>query len=195
MTAERRAAPSGWFLRLPLTATPWHLNKPRKQYNPNNRANIRKIPIESRNIIQNNYYLCKGYVELSHSGLIFVVITGMLLGNTTPQGVTTHSRTFRAGEFLHFIATHRAELWRAVKKNITYDPDLFDDAMVAAVVKVYNAIESGRDVADFKQYFFMAAKWEYINTDNATRRKKAHNAPLSAADGEAVPTKPTSGLF
>ena len=118
----------------------------------------------------------------------------MLLGNTTPQGVTTHSRTFRAGEFLHFIAENRAELWRAVRKNITYDPNLFDDAMAAAVVKVYNAIESGRDVADFKQYFFMAAKWEYINTDNATRRRKANNAPLSAADGEAVPTNPTADL-
>lgn len=112
----------------------------------------------------------------------------------TPNSVTAHPRHSRAGEFLRFIAENRAELWRAVKKNITYDPDLFDDAMAAAVVKVYNAIESGRDVADFKQYFFMAAKWEYINTDNATRRKKAINAPLSAADGETVPTNPTADL-
>lgn len=118
----------------------------------------------------------------------------MILEKNTPNGVTAHPRHSRAGEFLRFIAENRAELWRAVKKNITYDPDLFDDAMAAAVVKVYNAIESGRDVADFKQYFFMAAKWEYINTDNATRRRKANNAPLSAADGEAVPTNPTADL-
>lgn len=118
----------------------------------------------------------------------------MILEKNTPHGVIAPPRATRGEEFLCFIAENIKQLRRAVKKNITYNPDIFDDVINTAIVKVHNAIEAGRDVADFKQYFFTAAKWEYIHTDNATRRKAAINAPLSAADGEPVPTNPTADL-
>lgn len=89
----------------------------------------------------------------------------------------------RGREFLDFVATNEAELKRAVRKNITYDPEIFDDAFHTAIVKVYNAIEAGRDVSDFKQYIFISAKWEYINRANRSRREKGYKRPVSAAEG------------
>ena len=105
------------------------------------------------------------------------------MGDKVQQGNTPHAYGHSRGrEFLCFIADNEAELKRAVRKNITYDPELFDDAFHTAIVKVYNAIESGRDVADFKQYFFITAKWEYINRDNRSRLEKGHRSPVSAAN-------------
>ena len=89
----------------------------------------------------------------------------------------------RGREFLDFVATNEAELKRAVRKNITYDPELFDDAFHTAIVKVYNAIEGGRKVSDIKQYIFISAKWEYINRANRNRREKGYKRPVSAAEG------------
>ncbi len=87
----------------------------------------------------------------------------------------------RGREFLDFVATNEAALRRAVKKNITYDPEIFEEAFVAATIKVHDALEQGREIRDLKNYFFITAKWEYINRDNRSRRARQQELPAVAA--------------
>lgn len=73
-------------------------------------------------------------------------------------------------EFLQFVADNMERLKKNLRKNITYDEDIFDDVFQNTIIKVYNAIEKGLVIKDFEQYFFIASKFEYINEDN--RKKK-----------------------
>lgn len=100
----------------------------------------------------------------------------------------------RGREFLRFVAGHERELRRALRKNVTYDPEIFDDVFSATIVKVHDAIASGRDVRDYRQYFFVAAKWEYINRDNINRRDRNRAQPLEAADGIADTRGPVADM-
>ena len=75
-------------------------------------------------------------------------------------------------EFLQFVAKNEARLKRNLKKNITYNPDLFNDVFQDSIIKVYNAIMNGTVVDDFEQYFFIASKFCYINEQNKERKKQ-----------------------
>lgn len=92
------------------------------------------------------------------------------------------------------MAAHESELRRALRKNVTYDPEIFDDVFAAATVKVHDAIAAGREVRDYRQYFFIAAKWEYIRIDNGRRRGLHRKQPLTAAEGIADPLHPTADM-
>lgn len=108
---------------------------------------------------------------------------------------TTHPAGFARGrEFLRFVAAHQRELRRALRKNVTYDPEIFDDVFSAAIIKVHDAIASGREVRDYRQYFFITAKWEYINRDNINRRDRNRAQPLEAADGIADTRGPIADM-
>lgn len=100
----------------------------------------------------------------------------------------------RGREFLRFVVAHERELRRALRKNVTYDPEIFDDVFSDAIVKVHDAIASGRDVGDYRQYFFVAAKFEYINRDNINRRDRNRAQPLEAADGIADTRGPVADM-
>lgn len=79
-----------------------------------------------------------------------------------------------ADEFLHYIADNEKRLKYNLSKNITYNADIFDDVFQDTVVKCYDTIvKNNVMVDDFTRYFFIAAKWNYINTDNKTRRHKS----------------------
>lgn len=69
-------------------------------------------------------------------------------------------------EFLNFVASNMERLKKNLRKNITFDDDIFDDVFQNTIIKVYNAIEKGLVIKDYEQYFFIASKFEYINTDN-----------------------------
>jgi RNA polymerase sigma factor (sigma-70 family) len=75
-------------------------------------------------------------------------------------------------EFLQFVAKNEARLKKNLQKNITYNPDIFDDVFQESIVKVYNAIENGARIKDFEQYFFIASKFCYINTDNKVKARQ-----------------------
>lgn len=108
---------------------------------------------------------------------------------------TTHPAGFARGrEFLRFVAAHQRELRRALRKNVTYDPEIFDDVFSASIVKVHAAIVAGREVRDFRQYFFIAAKFEYIHRDNLRRRDRNRTAPLEAADAVADSCGPIADM-
>lgn len=75
-------------------------------------------------------------------------------------------------EFLEFVAKNEARLKKNLQKNITYNPDIFDDVFQESILKVYNAIENGARIKDFEQYFFIASKFCYINTDNKVKARQ-----------------------
>lgn len=61
---------------------------------------------------------------------------------------------------------------KALAKNTTFNPDIFDDVFQDTILKVYNSIMNGNDVRDFKNYFFIALKFNYIIKDNQTKSKQ-----------------------
>lgn len=76
----------------------------------------------------------------------------------------------KASDFLQFIADNDKQLRQAVKKNITYDEELFEDVFSDTVIKCYDKIIEGHEIEDFKNYFFIACKFNYINAQ-AKKRK------------------------
>lgn len=85
-----------------------------------------------------------------------------------------------ADEFLKYIAENEKELKAAVRKNITYDSEIFEDAWGESVVKVYDSIvRNDKQVKDFKMYFFMAMKWNYVNMQNSKRRRDSSHTDIT----------------
>ena len=74
-------------------------------------------------------------------------------------------------QFLEFVAKNEKRLKKNLMKNITYNEDIFDDVFQDSIIKVYNAIENGARIKDFEQYFFIASKFCYINSDNKNKQK------------------------
>lgn len=74
--------------------------------------------------------------------------------------------------FLRWYAENYEMMNKALRKNITYDDDLFDDVMGDTVVKVYNAIEKGTKIDDYKNFFFISAKFNYINAQKRQRKRE-----------------------
>lgn len=86
-----------------------------------------------------------------------------------------------AREFLDYIAANEERLKRNLRKNISYDSEIFDDVFQNTIIKIYNSIvKNDRWVENFEKYFFIASKFEYILTDN--RRKKAKKIHLEVSD-------------
>lgn len=73
-------------------------------------------------------------------------------------------------DFFKFVIENEKELQKALKKNITYDPDIFDDVTANTIVRIAEYIlEHGIKINNFKYFFFIAAKREYITTQNKKR--------------------------
>lgn len=90
-----------------------------------------------------------------------------------------------AEEFLTFVAANERRLKHNLRKNITYDEYLFEEAYQNAIIKVYNSIvKNDKIIEDFEQYFFIASKFEYILLDN--RNKKARNVSVDVSEAKCV---------
>lgn len=84
-------------------------------------------------------------------------------------------------EFLEFVAKNEGRLKRNLRKNVTYDNDIFDDVFQTAIVKVYDSIvRNDKWIDDFEQYFFISTKFEYILHDNRARKAKAIHDKIDA---------------
>lgn len=113
-------------------------------------------------------------------GFAFLIIDSY---NTYEKGQKKENELFlmeksnyelKGREFLEYVAKNERKLKRNLRKNITYDPDLFDDVFQDTILKVYGAIvDNHTDIKDFEQYFYMASRFHYINTDNSRRRQQA----------------------
>lgn len=77
-----------------------------------------------------------------------------------------------AREFLQYVARNEARLKKNLRKNITYNENIFDDVFQSTIIKVYDRIMKGTVIKDFEQYFFIASKFEYINEDNKIKKRQ-----------------------
>lgn len=75
-------------------------------------------------------------------------------------------------KFLEWYVANEKEMRKALRKNITYDADLFDDVIGETIIKVYNSIERGTEVVSYKDFFFICAKFNYINAQKKQRNRK-----------------------
>ena len=73
-------------------------------------------------------------------------------------------------DFFNYVIENKRELQKALKKNITYDPDIFDDVTCNTIVRIAEYIvKNGVKINNFKFFFFIAAKREYIAEQNKKR--------------------------
>lgn len=84
------------------------------------------------------------------------------------------NRTDLAKDFLNWIGDKKniREARKALAKNTTFNPDIFDDCFQDTIIKVYNSIMNGNEVKDFKNYFFIALKFNYIVADNKIKNRQ-----------------------
>lgn len=80
-----------------------------------------------------------------------------------------------AQEFLEYVAKNEKRLKKNLRKNITYNPYLFDDVFQDTILKVYDSIMNGTVIEDFEKYFFIASKFSYFNADNKNKRNIKQN--------------------
>lgn len=90
--------------------------------------------------------------------------------------IMSNTNEQKAQDFLNYIAKNEHVLKTALAKNITYDKDIFDDVFNDTIIKVYNSIlKNGTDVTDYKNYFFISLKWQYVLQFN---RNKSYNCKI-----------------
>lgn len=75
-------------------------------------------------------------------------------------------------DFYNYIIQNEKELKKALKKNITFDGEIFDDVYNDAIVMCVESMMKKRErVKSFKDFFFIVSKHRYYNQDN---KKKKH---------------------
>lgn len=85
-----------------------------------------------------------------------------------------------ADEFLVFIAQNEKDLKQRLRKNITYQKELFDESFQDSILKVYtHIVKHNKRIDDFLQYSFIAFKFNYINAQNAYRRRQSTYEDIS----------------
>lgn len=73
-------------------------------------------------------------------------------------------------DFFKYVIENKRELQKSLRKNITYDPDIFDDVTCNTITRIAEYIvNNGVKINNFKFFFFIAAKREYIAEQNKKR--------------------------
>lgn len=86
-----------------------------------------------------------------------------------------------AEEVLKYISEHERDLKYAVKKNITYDRDIFDEVWQTSILKIYDSvIRNKKIVTDFKNFCFICFKQNYINAQNRHRKISAQRIDMDS---------------
>ena len=95
----------------------------------------------------------------------------------TPQNEKPQSYyDAKAKDFYEWLVNNEKMIKKAVRKNTTYDAEIWEDALGEAVVKTIRAITVAHtDIQDFKMYFFTALKWVYIQRQTAKRKALERN--------------------
>lgn len=81
-------------------------------------------------------------------------------------------------EFFKYVIENEKMLQKALKKNVTYDPDIFDDVTADTICRIGEYImNKEKKINSFKDLFFMAAKRQYIAEQNKKRKRQANDIP------------------
>lgn len=74
-------------------------------------------------------------------------------------------------DFYQYIIRNEKQIKQEVRKNITYEEELFDEAYSDTIVKVANAIlVNHKVIEDFRYYFFISFKQNFIQLQNKRRK-------------------------
>ena len=74
-------------------------------------------------------------------------------------------------DFYQYIIRNEKQVKQEVRKNITYEEELFDEAYSDTIVKVANAIlVNHKVIEDFRYYFFISFKQNFIQLQNKKRK-------------------------
>lgn len=74
-------------------------------------------------------------------------------------------------DFYQYIIRNEKQVKQEVRKNITYEEELFDEAYSDTIVKVANAIlVNHKIIDDFRYYFFISFKQNFIQLQNKKRK-------------------------
>lgn len=88
----------------------------------------------------------------------------------------------RGREFLAFVGENVSRLKRNLLKNISYDPEYFEDVFSYTILRVYNSIlKRGLDIKDYEQYFFQASRLNYIKIKGRSESQRNRQTALSDA--------------
>lgn len=90
--------------------------------------------------------------------------------------------------FYDYLTNNESQIKREIKKNITYDPEIFEDVYNDTVIKVADAItQRNKQIEDIRYYFFISCKQNYINAQNRLRKSRANFTGLSSSLQEMIP--------
>jgi len=86
---------------------------------------------------------------------------------------TIFSAEAHGNDFLDWVSNNDNKMKKALKRNGTYDEDVYQDT----ILKVYtNIITNQKQINDFEQFFFLSNRQNYINQVNKERNQvKKHN--------------------
>lgn len=87
----------------------------------------------------------------------------------------------KAKEFLAYVGRHHVRLRYNLAKNVSYDPELFENAFQEAIIRVYDAIlRNDPNIKDYEKYFFMASrKWYITLSDREKKRALRESGEIS----------------
>ncbi len=102
-------------------------------------------------------------------------------------------------DFMMYVWENLEELNRCIRKNITYDPDLYDDVTSSTLVRIAEYIVRKQQyIRDFKNMFFLSAKREYI-AEQTKKRERIKNSNRDFFDniynGEEKRNKADTAVF
>ena len=102
-------------------------------------------------------------------------------------------------DFMMYVWENLEELNRCIRKNITYDPDIYDDVTSNTLVRIAEYIVRKQQyIRDFKNMFFLSAKREYIaeQTKKRERQKNSNRDFLyNVYNGEEKRNKADTAVF
>lgn len=76
-----------------------------------------------------------------------------------------------ANDFMQYVADNERDLQNAIKKNITYDDELFHDVTANTTLRIAEYIINNKaNIKSFKNFYFICAKRDYI-TEQTKKRK------------------------
>ena len=102
-----------------------------------------------------------------------------------PQTYKESTAEEKGAKFLEWVAEHQGEMKKALRKNCTYDPDIFDDVFGETILSVHSTIvKNNREIDNVKNYFFLALKWKYQTRQN--QKRKHQSATFSPDDWESL---------
>lgn len=90
----------------------------------------------------------------------------------------------KADALLLWIHENESRLKHNVKKNITYDPELFSEVWSDSLVRIYeNILRTGKEIRNRDYFVFTCVKWNYINAQTSDRNRTRTHVRLDDAFG------------